>query len=118
MFSLLLIVNSLFNAYTPIYDLALLIPAVLLTAEHLIAEEAKARRGWNTSAMVWVYLSLAVLFFGPHLSQSVAKLTGCQPFTLALLALTVWQARQFWRATQANETLVSAGQREAPAGSI
>ena len=43
-----------------------------------------------------LYGVLAALYFGPHFSQAIAKLTGLQCFPLLLLLAAIWQARQLW----------------------
>ena len=42
---------------------------------------------------------IAALYFGPHLSQLIAKPTGLQFFPLLLLGYAVFQARLFWLET-------------------
>jgi hypothetical protein len=83
-------INALFNPYTPIYDLTLLLPGVLLTAESLWLRYGNDLEGRLGTAQ----LILAALYFGPHLSQLSAKALGVQSFALVLLALAVWQAVQ------------------------
>ncbi len=88
-FATLVSINALFNAYTPIYDLVLLLVGAALTAEHLTR-----RYGPNVGqTLVATEVLLAIVYLGPHLSQVLAKSTGAQPFGLVLAALAVWQAR-------------------------
>ena len=81
----LLAVNAVLNPYTPIYDLILLAPAGWLVARGF--ETARGRTAVSaTAAQCW----LAVLFFGPHLSQALARPLGLQVFPLALSLLCMW----------------------------
>lgn len=103
-FSALLVMNSLCNPYVPIYDLALLVIALLLTAEALllwtISESEPACKSGSVpdghvapSSMpgaVTTQVLLAVICLGPHVSQAVAKATGLQPFALVLLPVFAW----------------------------
>ncbi|MEO8497844.1 MAG: hypothetical protein ABI614_22485, partial [Planctomycetota bacterium] len=103
-FAMLISLNALFNAYTPIYDLVLLMAGAALTAEHLAQ-----RHGPNVSrSLAASQLMLAVVYFGPHLSQVVAKSTGAQPFGLVLAALAVWQGSLLLRSRR--ETSVASDQ--------
>jgi hypothetical protein len=95
-FATLISLNALFNAYTPIYDLVLLLAAAALTAEHLAR-----RHGPNVGRTVAAaQMALAVVGFGPHLSQALAKATGAQAFGIVLTALAVWQASLLLRPQQ------------------
>ncbi|MDA1053287.1 MAG: glycosyltransferase 87 family protein [Planctomycetota bacterium] len=86
-FAALISLNALFNAYTPIYDLVLLLAGAALTAEHLAQ-----RHGPNVGrTLTATQVLVAIVYFGPHLSQVIAKSTGAQPFGLVLAALAVWQ---------------------------
>jgi hypothetical protein len=86
-FAVLISINALFNAYAPIYDLVLLMAGATLTAEHLAQ-----RHGPNVGRTLAVtQFVLAIVYFGPHLSQAIAKSTGAQPFGLVFAALAVWQ---------------------------
>jgi len=96
---LLLAINSLLNAYTPIYDLTLLSLAALLTIESCATNPRCAFGDQAARGIIWAYLLLPVLYFGPHMSQTAAKVTGWQFFPLALAAIAVWQGRLFWLAT-------------------
>jgi hypothetical protein len=86
-FATLISVNVLFNPYTPIYDLVLLMIGVLLTAEHLAARHGPSIGKHLVAAQILI----ATVYFGPHLSQVIAKVTGAQPFALALAAIAAWQ---------------------------
>ncbi len=94
--ALLVTINALANAYTPIYDLTLLAAGVLLTAASLGTGEEEPWRRHLPAAQ----LLLAILFLGPHMSQSAARLLGVQLFPLALLAAAVWQTRLFLAQTR------------------
>ncbi|MCA9122472.1 MAG: DUF2029 domain-containing protein [Planctomycetaceae bacterium] len=86
-FAGLISVNTLFNPYVPVYDLVLVSVAAVLTTEHLIRE-----CGPNINrTLVATQLILAIVFFGPHLSQAIAKATGAQAFSLIFAALALWQ---------------------------
>ena len=91
--SLALTVNALGNPYVPIYDLALLMPAALMMAAGIIAKFGDELHGTLTQSQ----LLLGSLYFGPHLSQAVAKLYGVQIFPLVLCVIAVWQVRVFMR---------------------
>lgn len=85
--ALLLVVNALGNPYTPMYDLALLLAAAWFTAESLAQRDATFRPSLNPLAVQGL---LAGLFFGPHLSQGLAKPLGVQMFPPLLMAMTMW----------------------------
>ncbi|MBC8350854.1 MAG: DUF2029 domain-containing protein [Planctomycetes bacterium] len=86
-FAALISINALCNAYTPIYDLVLLMVGAALTAEYLAQ-----KHGPNVGrTLMAAQVLLAIVYFGPHLSQVIAKTTGAQPFGLILSALAVWQ---------------------------
>ena len=96
---LLLVINALFNPYTPIYDLVLLAPAIMFGAERfLIRSSDEEPTAVSAGAM---QLVLATLFFAPHLSQSLAKIFGLQIFPIALLIIALWFLRK---------TLIASGQ--------
>ncbi|MFV1964385.1 MAG: glycosyltransferase family 87 protein [Pirellulaceae bacterium] len=84
-------VNALFNPYTPIYDLSLLMVGSLLTAESLARRYGASVAGRLGLAQV----ILATIYFGPHLSQVTSQWIAVQPFSLALLVLFFWQLRHF-----------------------
>jgi hypothetical protein len=86
-FATLVSLNALFNAYTPTYDLVLLLAGAALTAEHLAQ-----RHGPNVSrTLMATQFLLAIVYFGPHLSQTLAKSIGVQSFSLVFAALAAWQ---------------------------
>jgi len=95
-YAILITINALANPYTPIYDLTLLSAGLVLMATT-----------WSESgyypltrhSAAW-QVALAALFFGPHISQLVAKSHGVQFFPLLLLAFGGFQARLLWRATR------------------
>jgi Glycosyltransferase family 87 len=72
--SSLLVANSLFNLYTPIYDLILLIPAFLLWQ----VKKPLATRHFSL---------VTTLALGPHISQTFFPFVGFQIFPLILVAL-------------------------------
>ena len=86
-FAILISLNATFSPYTPIYDLVLLMVGATLTAEHIVR-----RYGPNVSrSLATTQFLLAIVYFGPHLSQVLAKSTGGQPFGLMLAVLCIWQ---------------------------
>lgn len=92
-FAGLVSINFLFNPYAPLYDLVLLVVPALLVAEY-----ATARCGPHVDRQLCnIQIALAVLYFGPHLSQGVAKITGVQLFALAVLAVLAGQLASFCR---------------------
>ncbi len=105
--SLLLVCNSLFNPYVPIYDLVLLIVALVLACE-----APEFAHGWLCPTWLrteWLLQGLAAgLFVGPHLSQLVAPSLGWQPFPLGLLALLLWGLIQAYQAACSPELRLSA----------
>lgn len=82
----LLVVNALLNPYTPIYDLVLLAPAGWLVLKGFSSAPAKEN---SPVSAAFVQCWLAVLFFGPHLSQALARPLGLQLFPFALAAVGV-----------------------------
>lgn len=89
--SLLLIANGLFNPYTPIYDLLLWGPAVLLLMSSTggfksTSNELQQTLLWRPSPAL-VNCGAMLLLLGPHLSQTTAKFLGWQVFPLAVVAL-------------------------------
>ena len=87
---LLIVCNSLFNPYTPIYDLILLMIGGICLTEGLSSQGRVASLSPNACLV-----AVATLYFGPHLSQSLAPVLGVQLFPLILLvgcavALTRW----------------------------
>ena len=96
-FGLVLTLNTLWNPYAPIYDLTLLSLAAMFTIESFaVTPESSVRE----SVIRWAYVLLPAVYFGPHLSQAVAKATGWQFFPVALAAIAAWQGQRFWQATR------------------
>jgi hypothetical protein len=95
-YALLISVNALANPYTPIYDLTLLFAGLVLMAPTL------ATTGRYPFARHWVawQAAIAAIYFGPHLSQLIAKTTGIQFFPLLLLGYAIFQARLYWLETR------------------
>lgn len=91
-YALLITVNALANPYTPIYDLTLLAAGFVLMASLLARVDCESLVNQST---IW-QLVLAVCYFGPHLSQLLARPLGFQTFPLLLLGYAVLQAR-LWR---------------------
>ena len=83
--ALLLVVNAICNPYVPIYDLVLLIPAVILWAN--ASEQGSVPPISPGQGQVL----LGMLFVGPHLSQALARSCGFQLFPLLLIVAVVWQ---------------------------
>ncbi|MGE3780468.1 MAG: glycosyltransferase family 87 protein, partial [Pirellulaceae bacterium] len=84
----LLVLNALFNPYTPIYDLVLLGPAAMLLARGAgpyVAVRSDSP-GWAGAV---AHGAFAGLFFGPHLSQALAQRFSIQLFPLVLLGAAV-----------------------------
>jgi len=94
-YALLITVNALANPYTPIYDLTLLAAGLVLMAPTL---STTGRYPFARHCVAWQAV-IATLYFGPHLSQLIAKSTGLQFFPLLLLGYAVFQARLFWTET-------------------
>ncbi len=93
--SLLLVVNSLFNPYVPIYDLVLLIPALVFACESLVVCKAHDQPSPTysitpkvLSARDFQWLA-GVLVMGPHVSQSVAPTLGYQLFPVVVTAVVL-----------------------------
>lgn len=99
----LLVINALFNPYTPIYDLVILAPAVVLGVEYVHGGARTSFASDGVQAVVFQFI-LAAIFFGPHLSQALAKRLGVQVFPWILAAIALWfvgvQASQ-WRVDRA-----------------
>ncbi len=78
----------LLNAYVPIYDSILVIPAVLLSLNFL------ARQKPFDSLLTSSYRALlALIHLVPWLTQSVARTVGVQPYSLVLVGLGLHQLR-------------------------
>ena len=86
-YALLLTINALCNPYTPIYDLSLLLVGFAIILPPLLQ-----RFPFAQNQLAWK-MTVAALWFGPHLSQSLCLMTGFQFFALLLLvglAVQVW----------------------------
>src|SRR5262249_22657317 len=80
--------NAVFNLYTPIYDLSLIVPNVIMTADVLYRRPRS--EGWKPG---FVFGSLvALLLLAGTCTQTSAIAIGFQPMTLVLLALGAYQA--------------------------
>jgi hypothetical protein len=77
--------TAVFNLYTPVYDVALVLPGVILTADVLY------RRAGSRSLDPRFRAILALLVLVPWVSQALALSIGFQPLTLVLLALGIDQ---------------------------
>lgn len=86
----LIVVQSLFNPYVPIYDLLQLSLGALLIADGLHQRFGDVSQEHSTA----FYVLLAVVLLGPFLSEALAPRTGVQLFPLALFAAAGWLA---WR---------------------
>jgi alpha-1,2-mannosyltransferase len=101
--ALLLTVNALFNPYTPVYDLSLLLLAGLFAAQFFLVDSPAAAPSGATEnsagvTMAMLYSVLPFIYFGPHVSQAVAKSTGVQLFPLLLLMMAgVATVARRWR---------------------
>jgi len=104
-YALLITVNALANPYTPIYDLTLLAAGLVLMAPTIATTgpDSLARHGAAWQA------ALAAVYFGPHLSQLLARSTGLQFFPLLLLGWAGFQARLWWREPGAESLARRAG---------
>jgi hypothetical protein len=85
-FGLLLLANSLFNPYVPIYDLVLLLPAIVLLfmTDQPEGRLVRARAACPTLLITWGFL---LIYTGPHASQVLSKAIHVQLFPLVLLVL-------------------------------
>ncbi len=92
-FATLLTANALFNPYVPIYDMLLLLPALLATGVWFV----QTRRADLVRVMPGLVVFAAIAFVGPHTSQALAPRLGWQIFPLGLMALLVAQVREIWR---------------------
>jgi hypothetical protein len=91
--AVLISLNALFNPYTPIYDLSLLMVSGVLTAEGLACKYGVS----VASRLGFAQVLLTLLYFGPHLSQALSQAIGVQVFPLVLLGVFLWQLRHFDR---------------------
>lgn len=98
-YALLITVNALANPYTPIYDLTLLSAGLVLMGPTLAPS---GRYPLTRHGVAW-QVAMAAVYFGPHLSQLMAKSTGLQLFPLLLLGFAVFQARLFWLETRVED---------------
>lgn len=102
--AVLVLVNALANPYVPIYDLLLLgvVPIAWFGIPQLCengrvnAESSRVRPG-HGRLVRWREAGLGLLFFGPHLSQAIAKNVGWQLFPLIVLALSCVLGWRIWR---------------------
>jgi len=92
-FAALLTANALFNPYVPIYDMLLLLPALLATGVWFV----QTHRADLYRVMPGLAAFAAIAFAGPHMSQALAPRLGWQVFPLAVIALLVVQVRQIRR---------------------
>jgi hypothetical protein len=97
--SILLLVNALFNPYTPIYDLVLLLVAGVLAVQFYLQEVNSCS---EQRALSTVYAILVIGCFGPHLSQSMASVLGVQLLPLILLTMGLVHAASMWRVGRCN----------------
>ena len=93
--ALLLCGNSLFNPYVPIYDLVLLELSLLLVCQAAYSGQLKLK------SISIFQCAAALLFVGPHLSQTLARTLSFNPFPLVLLAGLVFFGRDGKMATYA-----------------
>ncbi len=91
--AVLLCCNALFNPYVPIYDLVLLIVAVVAACEATRESRLGSDQRWPIakcfSRPATFQLIAGLLFVGPHLSQAIAPVIGVQIFPIALSGLAV-----------------------------
>jgi hypothetical protein len=80
--------NSVINLYTPIYDLTLAIPGVLMTADVLYRRPRDVRHPLGPVFGMLIIL----LVVGAGVTQGLAHDYGFQPVTLVLLAMGTYQA--------------------------
>jgi hypothetical protein len=88
------------NLYLGIYDSSLVVLSVLLTTDVLYS-----RAGKDQSALSTDYkFILLLVYVVPWITQPIARLTGFQPFTLALALLGSWQLINFQRLISRHKT--------------
>lgn len=89
----LVVVNALCNAYTPIYDLVLLLPATLWILEWELNPArfggARLSAAWQRTHALRPRLLVMGTYLGPHLSQALFPSLGFQTFSLAMLLLVM-----------------------------
>jgi len=90
--------NLAASPYTLIYDLTLLFAGLILMAPTLATT---GRYPLARHCVAW-QAAIAALYFGPHVSQLIAKSSGLQFFPLLLLGYAIFQARLFWLETQSH----------------
>jgi hypothetical protein len=86
----LLTANALFNPYVPIYDLLLVAPACLATTWYIAQKHALGL----PQVLPALDGLVALWFFGPHVSQTLAPLVGFQFFPIVLTAILIFQIRE------------------------
>jgi glycosyl transferase family 87 len=86
------------NLYVGIYDSTLVVLSVLLTTDALY-RRAENNQLWLRATFKFILLLLYVL---PWITQPIARLTGFQPYTLALALLGSWLLVQFQRLKMEN----------------
>lgn len=89
-FAALLTANALFNPYVPIYDMLLLLPALLATGVWFVGKHSDHL----SAAMPGLAALAGLAFAGPHISQALAPALGLQLFPLAVLGMLTVQLRQ------------------------
>jgi hypothetical protein len=96
--------NMLFSAYTPIYDVSLLIPNVLITGDIVY----RRCQGPTDRRLIVAFLVLAgLLLCTAWVTQESARTNGFQPLTLVLLAWACFQAGLAWWGPSAGQDPVS-----------
>lgn len=80
--------NLVFSAYTPIYDVALVVPNVLVTGEVIY----RRCQGQAAGRAKLAFLLLAgLLVFSAWVTQASARVAGFQPLTLVLMSWSCFQ---------------------------
>lgn len=92
--------NAIFSAYTPIYDASILIPnvAISLGIAYQYAQKTGDYRPRN-----WLLGAILLVFGSSWITQELARHTGFQPMTIALLALCAVQIRLALRLEKPSE---------------
>ncbi|MEO8268892.1 MAG: glycosyltransferase family 87 protein [Aureliella sp.] len=90
--AILLCCNALFNPYVPIYDLVLLELALVLFCQAAYSGQLKLR------SIAFFQCAAALLFVGPHLSQSFARPLGFNPFPILFVGLLLSVVVYEWKA--------------------
>lgn len=80
--------NMVFSAYTPIYDVSLIIPNILVTGDILYRRSGGHRDGRPLAVFLVLVGVLVCCAWG---TQSSARINGFQPLTLVLLSLACCQ---------------------------